>query len=82
MIEPAIIVSGIAPALRAYNMKDGTPAGDLPGTGELAAAPYAVPGSPLGLPQLLVVRHDVGKGATATRSPSRTWSIPLPMAVT
>ena len=65
-VDPTIIVSGVAPALRAYNVKDGTPAGELPGTGELAGPPYAVPGSSAGLPQLLVVRHDIGKGATAT----------------
>ena len=65
-INQTIIVSGIAPTLRAYNMKDGTPAGELPAAGELAGPPYAVPGSSTGAPQLLVVRHDIGKGATAT----------------
>jgi len=65
-IDPIVIVSGIAPTLRAYNMRDGTPAGELPAAGELAGPPYPVPDSSNGLPQLLVVRHDIGKGATAT----------------
>jgi len=65
-VEPALLVSGIAPTLRAYNMTDGTPAGELPAAGELAGPPHAVPASPTGLPQVLVVRHDIGKGATAT----------------
>ncbi len=65
-VEPALIVSGIAPTLRAYNMANGTPAGELPAAGELAGPPYVLPAAPNGLPQVLVVRHDIGKGATAT----------------
>jgi outer membrane protein assembly factor BamB len=65
-VEPTVIVSGIAPTLRAYNMANGTPAGELPAGGELAGPPYAVPATPAGLPRVLIVRHDVGKGATAT----------------
>ena len=61
-IDRTLVVSGIAPTLRAYNMKDGSPAGDVPGSGELAGSPYATPGSP----QILMVTRDIAKGATAT----------------
>jgi outer membrane protein assembly factor BamB len=65
MIARTIVVSGIAPVVRAFNAKDGTPAGSLTGAGDLASAPYEVP-NPTGLPQLLLVTHDLAKGATAT----------------
>jgi outer membrane protein assembly factor BamB len=80
-IERTLIVSGIPPALRAYNMKDGTAAGEVPGTGELAGAPYAKPG----LPQVLMVTRDIAKGATATLfmrqlDPPLSTPAPLPNA--
>jgi len=65
-VDRTLVVSGIAPALRAYNMKDGTAAGELPAAGEQAGAPYAVPGASSALPQVLVVTRDLAKGATAT----------------
>ena len=61
-----LIVSGIAQSLPAYNMSDGTPAGELPAAGELAAAPAVVGNSPTGLPQVLVFTRDLARGATAT----------------
>ena len=64
-IDGTLVVSGVAPTLRGYNMKDGTPAGDLPAGGEQAGAPYAVPAA-TGLPQVLVVTRDIAMGATAT----------------
>jgi outer membrane protein assembly factor BamB len=63
-LDRLIVVSGVAPMLRAFNIKDGFPAGELPAAGELAGAPYAVPGGPL--PEALVVTRDLAKGATAT----------------
>lgn len=60
-----LVVTGVAPTLRAYNIKDGTPAGDLATGGELAARPYLVPTSPGLPPRLLVVTRDIAKGATA-----------------
>jgi len=65
-VDSTLVVSGIAPALRGYNMKDGTAAGDLPAAGEQAGSPYAVPAASTTLPQLLVVTRDIAKGATAT----------------
>jgi hypothetical protein len=61
-----LIVSGIAQSLPAYNMSDGSPAGELPAAGELAAAPAVVRHSTTGLPQVLVVTRDLVRGATAT----------------
>jgi len=61
-IDRTLIVSGISSVVRGYNVKDGTPAGDLPVAGDLAGSPYAPPG----LPQVLVVSRDIAKGATAT----------------
>jgi outer membrane protein assembly factor BamB len=66
MLERTVVVSGVAPMLRAYNVKDGTPAGELPASGELAGPPYAVPTSSGSLPEALVVTRDIAKGATAT----------------
>jgi len=65
-VDRTLVVSGIAPALRAFNMKDGTPAGELPAAGEQAGSPYAVPATSSALPQVLVVTRDLAKGATAT----------------
>jgi outer membrane protein assembly factor BamB len=65
-IGRTLVVSGIAQSLPAYNMSDGSPAGELPAAGELAAAPAVVRNSPLGLPQVLVVTRDLARGATAT----------------
>lgn len=61
-VERTLIVSGIPPTLRAYNMSDGAPAGEVAGSGELAGSPYAKPGSPA----ILMVTRDIAKGATAT----------------
>jgi outer membrane protein assembly factor BamB len=65
-VDRSLIVSGVAPTVRAYNIKDGTPAGDLPAEGELAGAPHAVPNPPGAAPRLLVVTRDIATGATAT----------------
>lgn len=61
---PTVLVSGIAPMIRGYNAKDGTPAGEIATGGELAASPYFAADWPL--PQLLYVTRDIAKGATAT----------------
>jgi outer membrane protein assembly factor BamB len=59
----ALVVTAVAPALRAYRMSDGGPAGDLATEGELAAPVYALPDT--ALPTLLVVTRDLATGATA-----------------
>jgi outer membrane protein assembly factor BamB len=55
-----VIVSGIAPTIRAYAMRDGSPAGEIAADGELAAPPYQLPGSEA--PTLIVVSRQFGKG--------------------
>ncbi len=56
-----LIVSGVAPMLRAYFTKDGAPAGDLATDGELASPPYFVAGP--GNPTVVVVTRNMAKGA-------------------
>jgi outer membrane protein assembly factor BamB len=61
-VDRTLVISGVASTLRGYNMKDGTPGGEVPGAGEPAGSPYARPGSS----EVLVVTRDIAKGATAT----------------
>jgi outer membrane protein assembly factor BamB len=61
-----ILVSGVAASLPAFNMNNGTPAGQVPAAGELAGAPIFVPDSPGSLPRILAVTRDIATGATAT----------------
>jgi outer membrane protein assembly factor BamB len=60
----AVIVTGIAPAPRAFLTKDGTPAPDLPAGGVVAAPPaiITVPGE--ANPFLIVMATDIAKGST------------------
>jgi hypothetical protein len=46
----------------AYNMKDGSPAGDVTAAGELACAPHVVTADTAGLPMVVVVGRDLVKG--------------------
>lgn len=59
-----LVVTGLAPTLRAYNAKDGTPAGALDTGGELAAPPHLVATRSPAVPELVVVTRDIAKGAT------------------
>jgi outer membrane protein assembly factor BamB len=59
-----LIVSGIAPMLGVYFMKDGAPAGEIATDGELASSPYALPGAEA--PTVLVVTRNIEKGAMMT----------------
>jgi len=65
-IALTLVVTGLTPTLRAFNANDGRPAGDVAVPGELAGSPYAVPNPPGSLPQVVVVTHDLAKGATVT----------------
>ena len=58
-----LIVGGVAPNLAAYSIKDGTAAGDVPTTDNLAAPPQFVAGQ---LPRLIVTTSDIATGATVT----------------
>jgi outer membrane protein assembly factor BamB len=59
-VGDTIIVSGISATAPAYWLKDGTPAGEITGGGELAAAPFAVSGTPL--PRVVLITRDLAKG--------------------
>ena len=65
-IARSLVVSGIAPTLRLYNAADGKPAGEVAAAGELAAPPYSGSSATAGLPQVLVITHDVARGTIAT----------------
>jgi len=56
-----LIVSGVAPMLRAYLSKDGTQAGEVATDGELASPPYFAAGP--GDPTVVVVTRNMAKGA-------------------
>ena len=56
-----LVVAGIAPQLRAYNVKDGTPVGDLFPPGQITADLYSGSATRL-LPQLLIVTRDLVAG--------------------
>ena len=64
MAGETVIVSGVAPPLRAYLTKDGAPAGEVIVEGELAAPAHVVSGPRL--PLLVVVARDIAKGTTVT----------------
>jgi outer membrane protein assembly factor BamB len=61
-----VVVAGLAPAMRGFDMKDGKPAGELPSTGEPAAPAHAFTAPLGGAPLLLTVTNDIAKGATVT----------------
>jgi len=60
-----LLVGGQANALQAYSAKDGTPAGNIDGGAEIAAAPHIVDDPATNLPTVLVVTRDLAKGAAA-----------------
>jgi outer membrane protein assembly factor BamB len=62
MAGEIVIVSGVAPPLRAFQTKDGAPAGEVAVEGELAAPAYVLSGPRL--PLLVVVARDIAKGTT------------------
>jgi outer membrane protein assembly factor BamB len=72
-----LIVSGVAPMLRAYFSKDGAPAGDVATDGELASPPYFVAGP--GEPTVVVVTRNMAKGAMLSGI-TRAIETPAPAA--
>ncbi len=59
-VADTLLVSGLATRVSAYLMNDGTPAGELTATGELAGAPHAT--EVRGLPQVMLVARDLEHG--------------------
>jgi len=58
-----VLVSGAAPRAAAFNMKDGTPAGEVTAAGELAGPPHVISAAAAGLPMVVVAGRDIVKGA-------------------
>jgi outer membrane protein assembly factor BamB len=58
-----LLVSGAAPRAAAFNMKDGTPAGEVTAAGELAGPPHVIGAAAAGLPMVVVAGRDIAKGA-------------------
>jgi len=74
-----IFVSGLAPKVTAFAMKDGSPAGEVAAPGELAAAPFLTDAR--GLPQLVLVSRDVSQGTriiAVRRNIEPPMNTPLP----
>lgn len=55
-----LLVSGLAPKVSAFAMKDGSPAGDITSPGELAASPFVT--DVRGVPQVVLVSRDIAAG--------------------
>jgi outer membrane protein assembly factor BamB len=64
LVAQALVVAGFAAKLPAYKVADGSPAGDIPLVGELAAPPYVVAGGEAGGGTVIVTTRDIIKGAT------------------
>jgi outer membrane protein assembly factor BamB len=58
----ALLVIGLAPAVRAYRTSDGSPAGDTTAPGDLAAPPHVI--AEAALPTVILISRDIAKGAT------------------
>jgi outer membrane protein assembly factor BamB len=76
-----LIVSGVAPMLRIYQMRDGTPAGDIATDGELASPPYVLPD--VESATIVVVTRNIAKGEMLTSisrasEPPPTEAAPVP----
>ncbi|MQA30801.1 MAG: PQQ-binding-like beta-propeller repeat protein [Luteitalea sp.] len=77
----ALLVTGTAAKLFAFYLRDGAPAGEITGAGELAAAPHVTRVN--GLPMVTLITLDIEKGAevlAVTRSiePAASPTAPLP----
>ncbi len=55
-----LLVSGLAPKVSAFALRDGSPAGEITSPGELAAPPFVT--SVRGVPQVVLVSRDIATG--------------------
>jgi outer membrane protein assembly factor BamB len=83
---PTIAVAGLTTSVRAFDMKDGKPAGEVPAGAEVAAQPHALEHPRTKAPMLLLVTRDIAKGASAllfmrSFEPTPTPVAPLPNLV-
>jgi outer membrane protein assembly factor BamB len=80
--QDLLIVSGVAPTARLFQMGDGTPAGDVAMDGDLASAAHVLPD--VEPPTFVVVTRNITKGemlATISRAspPAPTEGAPVPV---
>jgi outer membrane protein assembly factor BamB len=81
-----IVVAGLNASARAFDAKDGKPAGETPAGAEISAPPHALEHPITKGPTVLLVTRDIAKGAAVTlvtRSfePPSTQVAPLPNLV-
>jgi outer membrane protein assembly factor BamB len=62
----SIIVAGLTATMPAFDMKDGKPASEVGAGDRVAAPPYALEETGTQRPMLLMVTHDIAKGASAS----------------
>jgi outer membrane protein assembly factor BamB len=77
----ALLVTGAAPKLSAFYLKDGAPAGEIAAAGELAAPAYVTESN--GLPLVTLITHDIVKGIVVSAvirsiEPANSPVSPLP----
>jgi outer membrane protein assembly factor BamB len=71
-----VLVTGLAPTVRAFNMSDGAEAGELAVAPEPAAPPYVFEDPVTSLPMVVYFTKDLASGATATLV-TRTFEPPI-----
>lgn len=75
-----LLISGLAPRVSGFAMKDGAPNGNLQSPGELAAGPFVTDAH--GLPQVVLVARDINKGTrilAVRRTIDPPMNTPLPV---
>jgi hypothetical protein len=65
-VGQALVVPGFAAKLPAYKVEDGSPAGEIALTGELAAPPHVVAAHDGAAATVVVTTREILKGATVT----------------
>ena len=75
-----IIVAGQAPSVPTFNAKDGAAVGSLPTSPELAAPAHLFVDPNSGLPMVVIVTRDLGKGATVSLITRGIDPAPAPFA--
>jgi outer membrane protein assembly factor BamB len=75
-----IAVAGLNASARAFDVKDGKPAGETPAGAEISAPPHALEHPHTRAPMLLLVTRDIAKGAGATLVMRSFEPVPTPVA--
>jgi outer membrane protein assembly factor BamB len=75
-----IAVAGLNASARAFDVKDGKPAGETPAGAEISAPPHALEHPLTKAPMLLLVTRDIAKGAGATLVMRSFEPVPTPVA--